>query len=262
MNIVVSGIFDQLQFAAVRFLHAASTFGPVQVLLWDEPGARFPVDERRYCLEALRFVQQVTIIEPPGEGQVLDNSRVPEGAVWLWPEDEDSAQRQEFCRRQDIAFQVVTRTELHEFPSIPPTQTLTARKKVIVTGCFDWLHSGHVRFFEEASALGDLYVVVGSDANVRLLKGPGHPLFRQEERRYLVAAVRSVTQALVSSGSGWMDAEPEIEQIRPDIYLVNDDGDKPEKRTFCQAHGLDYVVLQRRPAPGLARRSSSDLRGF
>jgi cytidyltransferase-like protein len=38
------------------------------------------------------------------------------------------------------------------------------RKKVIVTGCYDCFHSGHVRFFEEASALGDLYVVVGRDA--------------------------------------------------------------------------------------------------
>ena len=79
-----------------------------------------------------------------------------------------------------------------------------------MTGCFDWFHSGHVRFFEEASALGELYVVVGHDANVRLLKGEGHPLFPQEERRYLVAAVRYVHRALISSGEGWLDAEPEI----------------------------------------------------
>ena len=58
--------------------------------------------------------------------------------------------------------------------------------------------------------LGALYVVVGSDRNVELLKGPGHPLQREEERRYMVGAVRSVHQCLVSSGSGWMDAEPEI----------------------------------------------------
>jgi len=44
-------------------------------------------------------------------------------------------------------------------------------KKVVVTGCYDWFHSGHVRFFEESSELGDLYVVIGSNANVRLLKG-------------------------------------------------------------------------------------------
>ena len=133
---------------------------------------------------------------------------------------------------------------------------------MVVTGCYDWLHSGHVRFFEEASAYGDLYVVVGGDENVRFLKGPGHPLFSQEERRYNVQAVRLVKQALISTGWGWMDAEPEIEKIRPDIYLVNEDGDKPEKRAFSQEHGLEYVVLKRAPKEGLPRRESTKLRGF
>jgi cytidyltransferase-like protein len=133
---------------------------------------------------------------------------------------------------------------------------------VVVTGCFDWLHSGHIRFFLDAAAYGDLYVVVGSDENVRLLKGAGHPLRPQEERRYMVQSLSSVHRALISSGSGWMDAEPEIEAIAPDIYLVNEDGDQPEKRGFCRAHGLDYVVLQRRPHRDLPRRTSTALRGY
>jgi hypothetical protein len=77
-----------------------------------------------------------------------------------------------------------------------------------------------------------------------------------------VQSVRFVTQALISSGQGWMDAEPEIERIRPDIYVVNEDGDQPEKREFCNQHGLEYVVLRREPKPGLPRRRSTDLRGF
>jgi len=43
---------------------------------------------------------------------------------------------------------------------------------------------------------------------------------------------------------------------------VNEDGDRPEKREFCRAHGLDYVVLRRKPHGGLPRRTSTDLRGF
>jgi glycerol-3-phosphate cytidylyltransferase-like family protein len=119
-----------------------------------------------------------------------------------------------------------------------------------------------VRFFEEVSALGELYVVVGHDANVRLLKGEGHPLLPQEERRYLAQAVRYVKKALVSTGGGWLDAEPEIEALRPDIYAVNEDGDKPEKREYCARHGIEYVVLKRTPKQGLPRRQSTDLRGF
>jgi cytidyltransferase-like protein len=141
-------------------------------------------------------------------------------------------------------------------------QLANTRKKVVVTGCYDWLHTGHVRFFEEASQLGDLHVVVGSDANVRLLKGDGHPLIGEAERRYMVQAIRYVTETWVSTGSGWMDAEPEIERIRPDCYVVNEDGDKPDKRAFCQAHGLEYVVLKRLPKEGLPRRESTQLRGF
>ena len=98
--------------------------------------------------------------------------------------------------------------------------------------------------------------------NVEFLKGPGHPLQREEERRYMVGSVRSVHQCLVSSGSGWMDAEPEIAHIQPTHYVVNEDGDQPDKREFCRAHGIEYVVLERIPHAGLPRRSSTDLRGF
>ena len=75
-------------------------------------------------------------------------------------------------------------------------------------------------------------------------------------------SVASTFEALISTGTGWMDAAPEITRIRPDIYLVNEDGDKPEKRAFCEEHGLEYVVLKRLPKEGLTRRSSTDLRGF
>jgi glycerol-3-phosphate cytidylyltransferase-like family protein len=107
-----------------------------------------------------------------------------------------------------------------------------------------------------------LYVAVGNDANLRLLKGAYHPQFPQDERRYMVQSTRYVYQALITSGSGWMDAEPEIALVQPDIYIVNEDGDKPEKRSFCQERGIEYVVLRRVPKQGLPRRESSDLRGF
>jgi hypothetical protein len=71
-----------------------------------------------------------------------------------------------------------------------------------------------------------------------------------------------VKQALISTGDGWLDAEPEINRIRPDIYAVNEDGDKGGQREFCSKNGIEYLVLKRTPAPGLPKRSSTDLRGF
>ena len=133
---------------------------------------------------------------------------------------------------------------------------------MVVTGCYDWLHSGHVRFFEEVSTYGDLYVIVGHDANIRLLKGAGHPLLPQEERRYLVGSIKYVTESLISSGDGWLDADPEIRRLKPDIYAVNEDGDVGGKRDYCAALWIEYLVLKRIPAPGLPKRTSTDLRGF
>jgi hypothetical protein len=59
-----------------------------------------------------------------------------------------------------------------------------------------------------------------------------------------------------------MDAEPEIEWIAPTHYVVNEDGDQPEKRVFCEQRGIEYVVLKRVPQAGLPARSSTALRGF
>ena len=260
--ILVTGFFDNLQAREVRFLEEAAKLGPVHALLWDNPDARFTLAERRYFLEALRFVHKVTIttLNP----LMIEKEHLSAG-TWVWPAWEGSPERLAFCARQGIPCQIISPQAVQGYPIAEnelAEPEAAMKKKVVVTGCFDFIHTGHVRFFEEASAYGDLYVVVGADPNVHLLKGEGHPLFPQDQRRYLAGAFRYVKSALISTGSGWMDASPEIERLKPDIYLVNDDGDKPEKRRFCAEHGLEYIVLQRTPALGLPPRSSTDLRGF
>ena len=82
------------------------------------------------------------------------------------------------------------------------------------------------------------------------------------ERRYVVGSINFVKQALISSGDGWLDADPEIRQLKPDIYAVNEDGDRGGKREYCEKLGIEYLVLKRTPAAGLPKRSSTDLRGF
>jgi cytidyltransferase-like protein len=260
-TVIATGSFDDLGALEVRFLGAAARMGRLQVYLWDDPEARYPLAERRYFLEALRWVDQVSVVNL--NPLMLFREWDPKQGTWVWPSWEGSIQRVVYCQQHKIPYRVITAEETAGFPKPDPIpKGSDIHKKVIVTGCYDYFHSGHVRFFEEASAYGDLYVVVGSDANVRLLKGDSHPLYPQEQRRYMVSVVRYVHAALVSTGVGWMDAAPEIEKIRPDIYLVNEDGDKPEKRKFCLENGLEYVVLERTPAPGLPRRTSTELRGY
>jgi cytidyltransferase-like protein len=182
--------------------------------------------------------------------------------IWVDEEAGRRENRRSFCVEHGLEYHLLPAARMAGFPEPPPIHSAPGRKKVIATGCYDRFHSGHVRFTEEASALGDLYVVVGHDANIQLLKGAGHPLLSQDERRYAVGSIKFVKQALISSGHGWLDAEPEIERLKPDAYIVNEDGDKGGKREFCRKHGLEYIVLKRIPAPGLPPRSSTVLRGF
>jgi cytidyltransferase-like protein len=267
-DVAVTGSFDDLRARQVRLLHQASQLGRVQVYLWADEAVRthtgappkFPLDERLYLLEALRFVDRVEVVWPKEVDALpyLDEENPP---IWVVDEAEHNENKRMFAVSFGLGYRVVKEAELAGWPALPP-EPVTGRKKVIVTGCYDWLHSGHVRFFEEAAQLGELYVAVGHDANIRHLKGEGHPLFGQDQRRYMVQAVRYVHQALLTSGEGWMDAAPEIAALRPDIYAVNEDGDQPEKRQFCQQHGLEYVVLKRLPKAGLPPRQSTVLRGF
>ncbi len=270
-QIVVSGHFDDMRSHHVRLLHEASRLGSLRILLWsDEAIARlegqqpkFPLEERKYLLEAIRYVDQVTLADP-SDRHTLPPLEGDAPAAWIVDQLDHAPAKRDYCRRCAIEYRVLREEDLQGFPELPPNDSACSspRKKVIVSGCFDWFHSGHVRFFEEVSELGDLYVIVGHDANIRLLKGEGHPLFSQQQRRYMVQSVRFVHQALISSGSGWLDAQPEIERIRPDIYAVNEDGDQPEKRQYCEACGIEYLVLRRLPKQGLPLRQSTDLRGF
>ena len=133
------------------------------------------------------------------------------------------------------------------------------RKKIFVSGCYDLLHSGHVAFFKEASQYGDLYVGIGSDATIQELKGR-KTINSEQERLYMVKAVRYVTDAWINSGSGIMDFEEELIRFRPDIFIVNEDGHSPHKEEICKTLNIEYIVLNRIPDSGLPARSSTSIR--
>jgi cytidyltransferase-like protein len=259
--VIVGGGFDDIRSRDLGFLEEASRIGEVTALLWSDAaiaartGASpvFPFAERAYVLEAVRFVRRVVGTDawdalPAG----LDAD--------IWAERDDDPDIAQLVRRNGLSYRVLTGLEGFPEPVLPPRAT--GSRKVAVTGCFDWLHSGHVRFFEEASALGDLYVFLGNDRCIEGLKGKGHPLFPEDERRYVVGSIKYVAKAQVSAGSGWLDADAEIRALRPDFFVVNEDGDRDDKRAFCRELGIEYRVLKRTPAPGLPARRSTKLRGF
>ena len=133
------------------------------------------------------------------------------------------------------------------------------KKKVFVTGCFDMLHSGHVAFLQEASEYGDVYVGLGSDNTVYNLKGR-YPVNNQDERQYMIKALACVKDCLINSGGGIMDFLNEIDSVKPDIFIVNEDGNTPAKEALCREKGIEFHVLSRIPHKNLPVRSTTSLR--
>lgn len=267
-NVVISGAFDDLRPIHFRFFDEAAKLGKVLALLWSDDvikkitgnPPKFPQEERLYLLESIRYINKVIVCSDKS----LDNMLQFKPVIYAVDEQNDNAQTKEFCKANKIEYHILKNSILNKFPDyvFDFGKTPSTRKKVIVTGCYDWFHSGHVRFFEEASQFGDLYVSLGSDKTISDYKGKGHPMIPQGQRAFICRSIRFVKQAFIASGSGWLDAEPEMLRLKPDIYVVNEDGDRPEKREFCKKHNVEYIILKRLPKPGLPRRESTKFGGF
>lgn len=131
--------------------------------------------------------------------------------------------------------------------------------RVLVSGCFDMLHSGHVAFLCEAASHGELHVAIGSDQTIVSLKGK-LPICSEPERLLMVKSLRMVGDARISGGVGALDFLPELERVKPDVFFVNKDGDSMVKRMACEDRGVRYIVSKRLPCDGMASRSTSGLR--
>src|SRR6266550_5943782 len=104
---------------------------------------------------------------------------------------------------------------------------------VFTNGVFDILHVGHVRYLEQARALGDaLVVAINSDASVRALKGAGRPLINEGERAEILAALRTVNYVIVFD-----DLSPRslIADLLPDVLVKGGD------YSLDEIHGREEV---------------------
>jgi len=121
------------------------------------------------------------------------------------------------------------------------------------------LHSGHVAFLKEAAGYGDLYIGLGSDKTLRELKGR-EPVNSEDERAYMLSALECVKNVTINNGSGFMDFLSTLQELNPDIFIVNEDGHSPEKENLCKDLDIEYKVLKRIPYANLPTRSSTALR--
>jgi D-beta-D-heptose 7-phosphate kinase/D-beta-D-heptose 1-phosphate adenosyltransferase len=118
-------------------------------------------------------------------------------------------------------------------------------KRVVFTnGVFDILHVGHVRYLQQARALGDaLLVGINSDASVRRLKGPTRPINSEDERAEVIAALACVAGTCVFSED---TPHALIAAIRPDIHAKGGDYKTPEalpETPLVRSLGGEVVIL-------------------
>lgn len=117
-------------------------------------------------------------------------------------------------------------------------------KKIMVAGCFDLLHASHVMFLNKAASLGDLYVSLGSDQSIVRQKNKS-PTYTQAERKFLLENLRFVKWVGIVEDPGPLGFVEHLEQVRPDIFVINEDGDSQEKRQACEVRGVEYLVFPR-----------------
>ncbi len=92
-------------------------------------------------------------------------------------------------------------------------------KRVVFTnGCFDLIHPGHTRLFQQARELGDVLVVgVNSDSSVRgLHKAPDRPILPQDERAEIIAALEGVDYVTIFDT---VSVLPVVERMLPSILV-------------------------------------------
>ena len=100
----------------------------------------------------------------------------------------------------------------------------TNKSIVLAGGCFDIIHFGHIKFFQESKKIGDLLMLLlESDERVRRLKGKNRPYFQQPERAQVLAAIKDVDYiVLLPPIKEDKEYERFVKIIQPDIISVTE----------------------------------------
>ncbi len=135
----------------------------------------------------------------------------------------------------------------HEAVHLAETVRARGGTVVFTNGVFDLLHPGHVRYLQDARALGDMLIVgVNSDASVRRIKGPARPINAEHERAEVLAALACV-DAVVIFDEDTPDAI--VRRVQPDVLVKGADWaeDNIVGRDIVEARGGRVVRVELSP---------------
>jgi D-beta-D-heptose 7-phosphate kinase/D-beta-D-heptose 1-phosphate adenosyltransferase len=121
------------------------------------------------------------------------------------------------------------------------------RTVVFTNGVFDLLHVGHLRYLQQARALGDALIVgLNSDRSVRQVKGPARPITTEAERAEILEALACVDGVVIFDEPTPHDL---IEALQPDILVKGADwaADAIVGRDIVEARGGRVVRVPIEP---------------
>lgn len=129
-------------------------------------------------------------------------------------------------------------------------------KTVLVGGCFDVLHLGHIRFLNNAKRLGDtLIVALESDENVKKMKGSRRPIHTQAQRCEMLLSLKCVDKVIsLDTMTSDADYQKLVERIHPSIIAVTD-GDLmlTKKKAHAKRIGASVIVIQKIHTPSTSQ---------
>ena len=146
-----------------------------------------------------------------------------------------------------VSHGVMTRlVPAHELEALGSEYAAAGKRLVLTNGCFDLLHTGHVRYLEEARRCGDaLLVAVNSDDSVRELKGPSRPVNSELDRAEVLAALRCVDHVTIFTGKRVTEV---IRLLKPAVYAKGGDYPPetldPGEKAALDEVGAEIRILQ------------------
>lgn len=141
-------------------------------------------------------------------------------------------------------------------------QRARGRKIVFTNGVFDLLHPGHVRYLADARRQGDLLIVgLNSDRSVHAIKGPDRPIFPENERAEVLAALACVDGVCIFDQD---DPHAIISRLQPDVLVKGADwaadaiigrdvvearGGRVVRITFAEGYSTTSILARIRTTP-------------
>lgn len=133
-------------------------------------------------------------------------------------------------------------------------------RKVLVSGAFNVLHGGHIRFLEDARALGDYLIVTFPPADLLWRLYGKKSVLDDDDKTAVLMSLSMVDEVQLSTDEDRdLSFRSVFSRCRPDVLAVTtDDVYQEAKRAFCEEMGAEFVVLPK-TAPDHGRTSSTEV---